>query len=78
MMSEKVKENMLRRRANRRGLRVEKSRRRDPHALDFGRYWIIDASTNCLVAGANPNGCPGMTLDEVEEWLDDWDAAHDN
>jgi hypothetical protein len=37
----KVVENRLRDTLKRRGYRLEKSRRRDPHALTFGRYWII-------------------------------------
>jgi hypothetical protein len=37
----KVVENRLRDTLRRRGYRLEKSRRRDPHALTYGRYWII-------------------------------------
>lgn len=38
----KVFENRLRAAAKRQGLRLEKSRRRDPRALDYGSYWLID------------------------------------
>jgi hypothetical protein len=38
MTSEKVRENRVRRMAKRHGYRLEKSRRRDPLALDFGQY----------------------------------------
>jgi hypothetical protein len=41
---EKVRENRLRRMASRQGLQVLKSRRRDPRALDYGTYWLVDAS----------------------------------
>ena len=42
--SEKVRENRLRRMASRQGLQLMKSRRRDPRALDYGMYWLVDAS----------------------------------
>ena len=60
---EKVKENRLRRTAERRGLQLTKSRRRDPRALDFGKYWLSDASS-ALVSPEQ-----GMNLDEVETFL---------
>jgi hypothetical protein len=41
---EKVRENRLRRMASRQGLQLMKSRRRDPRALDYGTYWLVDAS----------------------------------
>jgi hypothetical protein len=34
----KVMENRIRRMAHRRGFRLEKSRRRDPEAMDYGTY----------------------------------------
>ncbi len=55
--------------AERQGLRVEKSRRRDPHALDYGCYWITDPAANAVIAGAGPTGRPWLSLDEVEEFL---------
>ena len=30
--------------ASRQGLQLMKSRRRDPRALDYGTYWLVDAS----------------------------------
>jgi len=39
---EKVRENRLRRMADRQGLRLVKSRRRDPRSLDYGKYLLID------------------------------------
>jgi hypothetical protein len=65
---DKVRENRLRRVAERRGLRLEKSRRRDPRAIDWGTYQLVDLYTNILVAG-NTNSGYGMTLDEIEEQL---------
>lgn len=62
--SEKVRENRLRAMADRQGLRLRKSRRRDPRALDYGGYWLLDD------AGADVGWGPkGMSLDEVEHYL---------
>ena len=65
---EKVRENRLRRMAERQGLRVIKSRRRDPRALDFGTYGLVDVRTNTLEAG-DVNSGYGLTLDQVEAAL---------
>lgn len=72
--SDKVRENRLRRMAERQGLRLEKSRRRDPRALDYGTYALVQGSRDGnwrsreLVAGDHNTGY-GMTLDEVEQQL---------
>lgn len=63
--AEKVRENRLRRMAQRQGMALRKSRRRDPRALDYGLYWLVDADRNLIVAG----GAHGLTLDEVERHL---------
>ena len=49
-ITDKGRENRARRIAERRGYRLEKSRRRDPRATDYGRYQLIDAVTEyrCL------------------------------
>ena len=57
----KVFENRMRASAKRQGLRLTKSRRRDPWALDHGGYWLIDIRTNGHVAG----GEFGTTLADV-------------
>jgi hypothetical protein len=68
--SVKVRENRLRRMADRQGLRFVKSRSRDPQALDFGLYALVDVSTNGVV---NPpiagRWICSWDLDEVEEYL---------
>ena len=46
----KVLENRLRRAARRQGLNLEKSRTRDPRALDCGKYWLLD-DRNIVVYG---------------------------
>jgi hypothetical protein len=62
--AEKVREARLRRMARRQGLKLIRSRRRDPLAPDFGRYALVDPDTNRSVAGVG-----SMTLDDVETWL---------
>jgi hypothetical protein len=70
MTEEKVRENRLRRMAERRGLRIEKSRRRDPGALTYGRYWLLrgnEVATDLLLAGDvdDERECT-TTLDAIE------------
>jgi hypothetical protein len=71
--AEKVRENRLRRMAERQGYQLVKSRRRDPQAIDYGRWMIIDVSTNGVVAGAGRVG-PDLDLDDVELYLTDREA----
>jgi hypothetical protein len=61
---EKVRENRLRRMADRQGLKLVRSRRRDPRALDYGLYWLTDVRTGAPVT---PEG--GVGLDAVEAVL---------
>lgn len=68
-MSDKVRENRLRRMADRQGLRLVKSRRRDPRAIDYGGYMLVDVPTGYAVAGVHPIGRPHWNLDDVEDWL---------
>lgn len=62
----KVQENRLRRIADRRGLIIKKSRRRDPYARDFGGYMLIDAATNSVVIGGDGSGF-SSSLDDIEK-----------
>jgi hypothetical protein len=55
--------------AERRGLRLHRSRRRDPGASDYGCYLLRDANTRVIVAGATSTGRAVWTLDEVEAYL---------
>lgn len=66
--AEKVRENRLRRMAERQGLELQKSRRRDPRAYDYGTYQLIDPYTNTIAVGDTNRGY-GLTLDEVEKAL---------
>lgn len=68
--AEKVRENRLRRMAERQNLQIMKSRRRDPRATDYGTYQIIDPYNNTIVAHALQSGY-GMSLDDVERYLTD-------
>jgi hypothetical protein len=66
-MSDKVRENRLRRMAARQGLALAKSRRRDQYAIDYGDYWLVDPDRNAIVYGE-----PGrfhLGLDDVEAYL---------
>lgn len=64
MTDEKIRENRLRRMAERQGLALNKSRRRDQRALDYGRWHIVDAASGDVIVGGD-----GMTTDEVEAYL---------
>jgi hypothetical protein len=66
--TDKVRENRLRRMAERRGWRLEKSRRRDRLAPDFGTYQLVDPYTNTVVAYGFSRGY-GLDLDDVERNL---------
>lgn len=73
-MSDKVRENRLRRAAQRQGLILVKSRRRDPRALDYGLYVLVDDTKGNRMPGAQaPISAfakgDGVTLDEIEKEL---------
>lgn len=59
----KVRDNRLRRAAERQGLTVRKTRRRDPRALDYGRYWLQRGEEVVL------GGTEGVSVDDVEAYL---------
>ena len=65
---EKAREITLRRAAARRGMRVERSRMRDPQGLGYGLYRIVDAATGEVLAGSGPGGFT-LTLEQVQSWL---------
>ena len=70
----KTRENRLRHMAARQRMTLHRSRRRDPLAWDHGRYWLAPAGGRGPVIGAHGRGAgvgdpPGLTLDEVENWL---------
>jgi hypothetical protein len=65
-ITDKSRENRARRIAERRGYRLEKSRRRDPRASDYGRFQLIDAATDTVAS----IGGPWLTLHEAERQLE--------
>jgi hypothetical protein len=65
----KVRENALRRLAERRGYQLVKSRSRDPRAMDYGRYKIIESATQAIVAGDDGRGGCAYTFAQAEEYL---------
>lgn len=67
-MTDRVRENRLRLAAQRQGLRLEKSRRRDPRAVDFGGYMLTDVLTGGVVLGSGAFPYQA-NLDEVEAHL---------
>ncbi|MCR8896517.1 hypothetical protein NWF34_06040 [Gordonia sp. GONU] len=64
----KTYENMLRRAAARQGLRLAKSRTRDPRAVDYGTYMLVNATTNELEAWGLQSGY-GLSLHEAHQQL---------
>lgn len=71
MSDEKVRENKVRRKLERMGYRLEKSRRRDPDAIDYGLYAIVDPETHGLMHPSASWGAHALTLDEVEQWANE-------
>ena len=66
---DKVRENKARRTLARRGYVLVKSRRRDPHAFDFGGYIITD-QYNRVVTGTDPVAF-SLTLDDVYDFIEE-------
>ncbi len=64
MTAEKVYENRVRRAARRQGLVLRRSRRRDPRAIDYRRYWVVNENGAPVVGGEL-----GLTLNEAEHYL---------
>jgi hypothetical protein len=62
---EQAREARARRKAQREGLALQKSRTRNPGVLDWGTYMLVDPDHNRVVAG------PGMSLSEVEAALNE-------
>lgn len=68
--AEKARENRVRRMAKRRGLRVERCRRRDPKALGYGLYRVVCEDTGGVMYGSASWGGYSLTLSDVEEVLE--------
>ncbi|MFD6334896.1 hypothetical protein ACFWGI_35710 [Streptomyces niveus] len=64
----KIIEMPLREEARRQGFILRRSPSRDPRALDYGLYHLVDASTEAVVVGGVLTSY-SMTLENVEEYL---------
>jgi hypothetical protein len=62
------REGRLRQKAKRQGLRLEKSRLRDPRLPGYGGYRLVEVSRNTVVYGAGPYAY-SATLDAIEAFL---------
>lgn len=71
----KVLENKLRRSAERQGFRLERSRARDPRALGYGTYQLVDNQTNTLASYSLQSGY-GLDLSDVATFLFEDIAVH--
>lgn len=60
---EKARDIRLRAKAERQGMTVTRSRRRDPDAVGYGKYFIHGSDGQLLTLAS------GITLDEVEAFL---------
>ncbi|BBX22948.1 hypothetical protein MTER_23590 [Mycolicibacter terrae] len=63
-------ENRLRRSAARQGLRLEKSRTRDPQGSDYGTYQLVDVATNTIAKCGSQRGY-GLGLNEINQVLNE-------
>ncbi len=68
-MQANLTESRVRYRARKNGFRLCKSRARNPHAIDYGSYWLIDPYINGIVYGGQWGAC----LEHVAEFLDEWE-----
>lgn len=70
MTKEKIRENRLRRMAERQGLKLHKIKRQDPRAIDYGTFYLVDLRLDSLVfpQSYGETGI-GATVDEIEQYL---------
>ena len=59
----------LKPRARQLGMKATKSHMRDPNALDFARYALIDDQLGTLVLGGGALGPQSCTLGDIEKHL---------
>jgi hypothetical protein len=51
-------------------MRVIKSRRRDPKALDFGGYMLVDVASNSVILGGSPISY-SATIQGIDSYLNE-------
>ena len=67
---DKTTENRLRRKLDRMGYTLQKSRARDPDGLTYGGYQIVNKETGGVDAGwGNADRGYAFSLRDVEEWI---------
>jgi len=59
---DRTQANRVRRLAERQGMMARKSRRRDPQAWDYGKWYLVDPDTNLLLFHFD-------NADDLERWL---------
>jgi len=64
----KIRENRIRRMAQRQGLQLTKTRRRDERAIDYGGYILVNDRYFC-VFGTHNSGRAMASLEEIENYL---------
>lgn len=69
MYADKIRENRLRRKADRMGLRLMKSPRRDPDAIDYGMYALVTHDVGGTIHPEGPISPYALDLNEVEEMM---------
>ena len=65
----KVRENRLRRMADRQGLKLQRSPRRDTHAHDYDLYALTYIDSGGTMHPEGPISIFAIDLDEVEQYL---------
>jgi hypothetical protein len=68
-MADKAHEHKLRRAAERQGLKLEKARRRDRRAVDYGRFRLIDRASGEPVFPSHDLTAYPLSLHGVERAL---------
>ena len=68
--AEKVRENRLRRKLDRMGYRLVKSKRKDPDSVGFGLYAVADKVTGRPV-NDTARDLHSWTIADVERWITD-------
>jgi hypothetical protein len=68
-MADRAHEDRLRRAAERHGLKLEKTRRRDPRAVDYGRFRLIDRASGEPVFPSHDLTAYPLSLQDVEQAL---------
>ena len=63
--TDKTKESRLRRHLRKHGVRIVKSRIRNPNIDNYGQYLLVDSYTNTVIDGVKYD----MTLDDIEDYL---------